>query len=223
MLTNDILSQPKGTCPKCGTVPLENITVYNETLRKQTFNISPILPTCNTCNSEVEVKGCAQDVKIILLNGTCGSGKSSTAEELVKSHGFLAIDSDCAMQVIKHKLGVKHVDFDSNELFEEICKEIDILSAFGSNIVLSHIVMPADIPKYIRLFKGKGMAYRIILLKPSYKTAVERTKIRTCHSSTTPEEWVQYFYDRLIIDDIEVFDNSDLTVEQATLEIDRKQ
>jgi len=214
-----VFPQPKGICLICDAISLDNITVYNESLRKQTFSISPILPTCCICNSEVEVSGCTQDVKIILLNGTCGSGKSATAEELVKSHGFLAIDSDCTMQVIKHKLGVKRVDFDSDEMLEEIGKEIDILSAYGNKIVLSHVVMPADMHKYRSLFESKGMEYRIILLKPDYETAVQRTITRTCHATITPEEWVRYFYDRLVFDDIEVLNNSNLTVEQSAQEI----
>jgi len=212
---------PIARCPKCGPIPLSKITVYNEGLRKQNFSILPILPTCNTCGSEAEVKSRTQGGHIILLNGTCGSGKSTTAEELVKNHGYLAIDSDCTRQVIKHKLGINSIDFDSNEMLEEIGREIDILSAFGRKIALSHIVMPADIHKYISLFESRCMTYQVILLKPNYETALSRTKTRTCHTSITPEEWVRYFYDRLVFDNIEVLDNSNLTVEQSALEIIR--
>ena len=209
------MPQPSATCPTCGQVPLENITVYSRALRKQTFAISPILPTCNSCGMEVEVTGHTQGARILLLNGTCGSGKSATAEELVKNHGFMAIDSDCTRQVIKHKLGIEHVAFDSIEMHEEIGREIDILSTYTRDIVLSHVVMPADIAKYKGLFESKGMKYRIILLRPSYETALSRTKTRTCHTSITPEEWVRYFYDSLVFDDMEVLDNSHMTVAEA--------
>ena len=210
---------PTIPCPTCGPIPPKNIAIYNANLRKQNFSISPILPTCNTCKSEVEIAGRTQGVKIILLNGTCGSGKSSTAEEMVKNHGYLAIDSDCVMQVVKHKLGVTHVAFDSKEMLDEIGKEIDILSAFGDKIVLAHTVMPVDMPKYVSLFEGKGMDYRIILLRPDYETAVRRTQMRTCHRSITEEKWVRYFYDELVFEGMEVFDNTGLTVEQAAREI----
>ena len=207
------------TCPIDGLIPLHSVTIYNESLRKQTFSISPILPVCNICESEVEIKGNTQGITLILLNGTCGSGKSTTAEELLKSHGFLAIDGDCVLQVVRHKLGLKHVDFDSNEVFEEICKQIDILSAIGNKIVITHIVMPNDLQKYKNLFLSKGINFRVILLKPRYEIAVERTKTRTCFGSITPEEWVYYFYDKLAFadDEIEVIDNSELSVEQAAL------
>ena len=207
-------------CPVCGQIPASRVIVYNESLRKQSFDISPILPTCDICKSEVEFMGCTQGGTIILLNGTCGSGKSTIADELVKTHGFLAIDADCAMQVVRHKLGVKHVDFDSKELFDEISKEIDILSAFGEKIVLAHVVMPDDIPKYKALFESKGMAYRIILLKPSYEVAVERTRTRTCHAGVTPEEWVRYFYTKLTFStDVEIIDSSNITAEQTAWRI----
>jgi len=104
-------------------------------------------------------------------------------------------------------------------MLEEIGNEIDILSAYSSNIVVSHVIMPADIHKYINLFESKGMVYRIILLRPNYETALQRTKTRTCHTSTTPEEWVRYFYDRLIFRDVEILDNTNLTVEQSVHEI----
>ena len=209
----------KITCPVCGAISLDCVTIYNESLRKQTFDLSPILPTCNACGSEAEVVGETQGVKILLLNGTCGSGKSSTAEELVKHHGYLAIDGDCAWQVVKHKLGVSQLDVDSSELFEEICIEIDILSAIGNKIVLTNVILSGGIEKYKDIFESKGMDYRIILLKPRYEVAVERTQSRTCLGSITPEKWVRYFYDRQNFDDVDTFDNSDLTVEASAAAI----
>ena len=179
---------PQITCPTCGPVPLHNVTIYNDGLRKQKFSLSPILPTCNVCASQVEVKGDTRDVKILLLNGTCGSGKSSTAEELVKSHGFVAIDGDNVLRVVEHKLGVRRIDFDSQEVFEEISTQIDIISAIGDKIVLTFVVLPKDLQDYKNLFESKGMNYRIILLKPSYEVAVKRTQTRTCFTSVTPEE-----------------------------------
>jgi len=211
----------KITCLTCGPVPLHSVTIYNDGLRKQKFSLSPILPTCNACGLEVEVKGNTQGVKILLLNGTCGSGKSSTAEELVKSHGFVAIDGDNAMRVVESKLGGRRVGFESPEFLGEISKEIDILSAVGRKIVISTVV-EKEIQQYKDIFESKGMDYRIILLKPRYETAVKRTQTRTCFTSVTPEEWVRHFYDALDSDGVDVFDNSDLSVEQSAVEILRK-
>ena len=215
---------PKVTCSVCGDVQLDSVTIYNESLRKQTFEISPILPTCNICGSEVEVLGDTRGVKVLLLNGTCGSGKSSTAKELVRTHGFLALDADCVAQVLKHKLGVQkyNVEVDSPEFLEEIAKEIDILSAVGRKIVVSTVLMPEGLQKYKEIFESRGIDYRYILLKPNYETAVARTQTRTCFGSVTPEEWVKYFYDRLVFDDAYTFDNSSLTVAQSAIAILQK-
>jgi len=202
-------------------MPLDSITIYSESLRKQTFDISPILPICNACGSEAEVVGCTQGVKVLLLNGTCGSGKSSTAEEFVKSHGFLAIDMDCVMQVVQHKLGIRPSN-NAPEMVAEAAKEIDILAAVGDKIVVCAAVEPKDIQKFKDVFESKGMDYRIILLKPRYEVAVKRTQTRTCFGSVTPEEWVRHFYDRLEFGDIEPFDNSDLTIEQSAVAILQK-
>jgi len=164
----------------------------------------------------VEVVGSTKDTKVLLLNGTCGSGKSSIAEELAKSHGFLAIDGDCVRQVQKHKRGPDYEWVNNSpEMIDEIGTEIDILAAIGDKIVISTVVEPDDLQKYISLFVSKGMDYRIILLKPNYETALKRTQTRTCFGSVTPEYWVKYFYDKLEFDGIEAFDNSDLTVEQS--------
>jgi len=207
-------------CPICGKIPICSVTIYNANLRKQTFDILPILPTCNICGSEAEITGCTNGVKVLLLNGTCGSGKSSTAEELVKKHGFHAIDGDCVRQIQKHKLGPGHAwENNSPEMMDEISKEIDILSAMGNKIVISTVVEPQDLHKYRDIFESKGVEYRIVLLKPDYDTAVARTQTRTCHTSITPEYWVKYFYDKLELDDVEMFDNSSLTVEQSAVGI----
>ena len=184
--------------------------------------MSPILPTCNTCGSEAEVTGDTQGVKIILLNGTCGSGKSTTAEELVKSHGYLAIDGDCVLQVVRHRHGMQQVSNNSPEMIDEFGREIDILSAVGRKIVLSTVVEPEDFRKFTDMFESKGLDYRIILLKPNYETAVKRTQTRTCHGSITPEKWVRHFYDKLAFDDADTFDNSALSVEESAIAILQK-
>jgi len=206
-------------CPTCGKVPLSNITIHNTALRKQTFTLSPILPTCNICNSEVEVKGNTQGIQILLLNGTCGAGKSTTAEKLVKNHDYMAIDGDCVMQVVQHKIGIQPPN-NAPEIVAEIATQVDILSAFTRKIVITAVIEPKDIQKYIDIFQNKGVDYRHVLLKPTYETAVQRTKTRTCHTSITPEEWVRHFYDRLVFEDAEIFDNTGLTVEESALQIE---
>jgi gluconate kinase len=209
-------TMPVITCPQCGNVTMQDVEIYNTGIKKQDFNILPVLPTCKTCNSEIEIRYACDGENIIVLNGTCGSGKSTVASELMKNHGYYAIDGDCAMQSIKHKLGISKVEFNSHEMFDEIAREIDILSAYSRNIVLSQVILPEDIKQYKRIFSERKMSYHFFLLKPDYDVAVSRCNTRTCHKSITPEYWIKYFYDKLTFTgDVIVIDNTDLSVRQT--------
>ena len=132
------------TCPNCGECAKGDIAVYSEILRKQDFDMSPVLPTCAHCGEEVEITHRCDGGSVIVLNGTCGSGKSTIAEILLRK-GFLAIDGDCVIQVVKHKKGTRQVDF--SEIATEIASEIDILSMFGDDFVLSTVILPEDLDK----------------------------------------------------------------------------
>jgi hypothetical protein len=102
-------------------------------------------------------------------------------------------------------------------LINEIAYEIDILSLFCQDIVLSHIILPEDLEKFIEIFESRKIMYLLILLKPEYQTAVERCQIRTCHTSITPEKWIKHFYDILAFDDdrFNIVDNSDMTAQDT--------
>lgn len=71
-------------CPVCGEIDKSSVEIYNINLRKQNFALSPILPTCKQCASEIEINDPPKGAELIVLNGTCGSGKSTIAEELMK-------------------------------------------------------------------------------------------------------------------------------------------
>jgi len=205
------------TCPNCGELVLSDITIYTESLRKQDFSMLPILPTCIHCGEEVEITHRCNGGNIIVLNGTCGSGKSTIAE-ILADKGFLVIDGDCVIQSVNHKTGIKRVDF--NEMADEIACEIDILSMFGDNFVLSTVILPEDLDKYIGIFQLRNLKYRLLLLKPDYQTAVERCQTRTCHASVTPEYWTKHFYEMLNFDDrVIVVDNTNLTPEETAAHI----
>ena len=117
-------------CPKCGSIHKEYVKLHNTNLRNQSFSISPILPTCSLCGSEITLNICNiynGNCKVIVLTGTCASGKSATAEMLMQQYGFEAIDGDCVMQVVKHKLGVNKIEYNESPMYGEIAQEIDIL------------------------------------------------------------------------------------------------
>ncbi|MDR1061898.1 MAG: hypothetical protein LBL83_12025 [Clostridiales bacterium] len=69
-------------CPNCGERAVNEIETYNESLRKQNLSISPILPICKQCGTEVGIMHKSNGGNIIVINGTSGSGKSTIAEIL---------------------------------------------------------------------------------------------------------------------------------------------
>jgi predicted ABC-type ATPase len=201
------------TCPNCGEIPKSDIWVYSESLRKQDFDMSPVLPTCVRCGKEVEIAHKCNGGNIIVLSGTCGSGKSTIAEIFLRK-GFLGIDGDCVIQTVKHKKRVEQVNF--SEMADETAVEIDILSMFGDDFVLATVILPEDLDKYIEIFQSRNLEYRLFLLKPDYRTAVQRCQSRTCHGSVTPEYWIRHFYEKLSFDDrVIVVDNTSLTPEET--------
>jgi predicted ABC-type ATPase len=182
--------------------------------------MSPVLPTCVHCGKEVEIVHKCNGGNIIVLNGTCGSGKSTIAEILLKK-GFLVIDGDCVIQTAKHKKGVEQVNF--SEMADETAVEIDILSIFGDDFVLATVILPEDLDKYIEIFQSRNLEYRLFLLKPDYRTAVQRCQSRTCHGSVTPEYWIRHFYEKLSFNDrVIVVDNTSLTPEEAVAYVLKK-
>ena len=201
------------TCPNCGELQKNSINIYNDSLRRQNFDMSPILPTCKMCGAEVSVEYQCNGGSIVVINGTSGSGKSTVAEVLV-GKGFHAIDGDCVIQTVRHKTGKKQYEW--GELIDEIACEIDLLSMFSENIVLSHVILPDDLEKYIGIFKDRNLEYRFFLLKPEYQIAVDRCQSRTCHTSITPEYWIKHFYDLLNFDvRVTVVDNTNMSAEET--------
>lgn len=200
-------------CPNCGEIAKENVRIYDDSLKKQNIGILPVNPTCRLCGAQVVISHTAKENNIIVLNGTCGSGKTTVAEWFADK-GWLAIDGDCAIQSLRHKTGQKKYEW--NELIVEIAHEIDILSSFGKNIVLSHVVLPEDFEKYIKMFRTRNLKYKFVLLKPEYQTAVKRCQTRTCHENITPEQWIKHFYDLLVFDEgFEILDNTNMTAEET--------
>jgi len=213
---------PKIFCPNCGELRSEDISVYNAALRKQNIAVSPVYPTCKRCQALVSVEKSYRGGAVIVLNGTCGSGKSTVAEALTAQYGYFAIDGDCATQALKQKLDPQDpsfrakVEFNSAEMLDEIAFEIDCLRLLGDKIVLAHIVLPQDIDRFIHIFRARGLAYSFCLLQPSYEVAVARCQTRTCHQTITPESYVRYYDEKLRnAPGFTMIDNSALSLDET--------
>lgn len=209
-------------CPVCGEIDKGDITLYDTELRRLNLDISPIHPTCNHCKSTVSINKKCCGGEIIVLNGTCGSGKSTIAIELMKHYGYCTIDGDCVNQSVKHKIENQDPDFkskvqfNSDETLAEIASEIDYTSLYSKKLVLSQVILPQDIDRYIKIFTERKLEYYFFLLRPTYEEAVARCQNRTCHKTITPESYVRHYYDKLVFDKgVTVIDNTKLTVDET--------
>ena len=120
----------KISCPVCGGIDKNDVVLYDTKLRKQNIDISPVHPTCRRCNSPVVINNKCCGGELIILNGTCGSGKTTVTEELMKNHGYYAIDGDCVFQSVKHRLGIEKIEYNSDDVINEIAAEIDYISLY---------------------------------------------------------------------------------------------
>ena len=208
-------------CPECGEVSAYSLHPEKVPQRKK-IGIKPIFPVCAACDAELYLSSSPTprpDTRLIVLTGTCASGKSTTAEALIARHGFYGIDGNCVMDVIAFRSGLKRIAFNGVEMLQEIALEIDILLALQQDIVLSHVVIPEDLPAYREMFRRRGLQYRIFVLQPRYSMAVSRSQARRNHPTLTAEEWVKHFHDAMggfiPEDDVVIVDNSDLSVEES--------
>ena len=208
-------------CISCGLT--DDISLYNDKLRKPNFVIAPILPTCNRCGHEVQLSSGEannHDNRVFVLTGSIGSGKTSTAEYLFSRHSFNAIDLDCIVDLARHKHDRK-VEFNDPEAVAAIEDNLDTLLAFEKDIVLSLVILPSELDMYRSLFQRRKLNYRIFFLCPDYDTVLQRTKTRTCFNSITPEKWVKHFYKEtepfrnIEGEDIVLLDNTGMTVEES--------
>jgi len=214
-------------CPLCGDIARERVQIHDPSLRRQRFSILPIRPTCRTCGSELSLAGGQHSAHrhIIVLTGTCACGKSAVAEHLQNAHGYMAIDGDCVMQVVKARAG-RSVAYDEDAVFREIQSEIDFALALGYDVALSHMILPAHVARFREILDRTAAEYRIFVLHPNLETAIARSLTRTCHASVTPEKWVVHFHERMrpFLDDHESYgvtliDNSDQTLEQTVARV----
>ena len=206
-------------CPKCGEIT--KYILHNDSVEQhKRTSIKPILPTCMVCGAEISIchsPGHNPDTMLIVLTGTCASGKSTTAEVLIARHGFYGIDGNCVSDVIRHKYGITRFAFNGIEMLREIEHEIDILLSLKQNIVLSHIITPGDLPAYREMFRSRGLNYIVFVLQPRYPMAVMRSRERNVFQTITSEEWVKHFHDAMDDfmpeDDVVILDNSEFDAE----------
>ena len=219
---------PAWSCPHCGSIAPEQVTVCNARLRSEQLPIPPILPTCTACGAELACNVHATvnpEIRVIVITGTCASGKKTIAQLLARRHGFRIIDGNIVRDVVRHKLGIRNAQFNGDEMVAEITREIDILAALHQDIVLSHVIIPDDLPRYRSVFRQRQLRYRIVLLQPDCAVAVARSRERICFTGVTDEYWIRHFHEQLSVleqqeqPDVIVYDNGGESAEESAEKI----
>jgi predicted kinase len=206
-------------CPGCGGP--SSFTLHDDRIeQRKRIAIRPISPRCLRCGGDLVIQAPVrgQGRTLVALTGTCGSGKSTTAELLVSRHGFQGIDGNGVQDVLRSR-GGPPPDFNGPAMLDEIAREIDVLLSLGQDIVLAHVILPEDLPRYRAIFRARELRFLIVVLDPPYATALRRCSMRTSFRSVTPEAWVERFHEAArrfeAADDLLVLDNSVGAVEDA--------
>lgn len=177
-------------CPACGPLAADQFDLYQPGM----FNAQSkrFGPWCRACGARaLPLPGpFPARAPLLLLSGSCASGKSTISFLLSERHGFAQIDGDWVLQLAKEEYG-KGVDYTSIDPPMLACAAA--LSALGMPSVIAQIVLPARMPYYERYCAERGIPFRAAVLLPREDVLLARNRERVCWPKTTPEQWVLKF------------------------------
>ncbi len=161
--------------------------------------------------------------KLIILNGTCGSGKSSVGKRLADKFDYYHIDADVIIKELNEKTA-KRIEYNSDEIYSVFLDQIDKYLSAKRNIVLSCVFTYEDYARFSGILAEKDIDFLFIILFPEPDTAIQRTKTKTCFNSITPEYWVRYFHDKMKAfsrknEDFFIIDNTDQSIDDTIHQI----
>jgi predicted ABC-type ATPase len=159
--------------------------------------------------------------EILILNGTCGSGKTTIAKQISELFCYYHIDSDEIIKLIKEKTGIRP-EYNSKEIYQEYYNIIKEKWENKISIVLSSVFIDDDLKNFISFSNGNYF-FRYFILFPTVDIAIKRTKKREFFSSITPEYWVNHFHEKINEkkEDVlytNIIDNGDISIKK-TVEI----
>jgi len=208
-------------CPNCDELRIEQINLFDPNITEYRHNLKSIHPVCKNCYSELSYQwdGTQQEQgRVLLITGTCASGKSTIAQIAAQQYGFFLIDGDGVRQIVKLKMGLSESDWNADYFHNEILLMIDMLLSLGHDIAIAHVILPEIIPRYRDFLCKRGVNYFFSVLLPNHKILLQRNESRECW--TTEEKWIREFHHPFVglksNGDIFVHDNSNETPEETT-------
>jgi shikimate kinase len=122
---------------------------------------------------------------LIILNGTCGAGKTTVAKLLAKELQGTHIEVDDILKCIKERAG-KAPLYNSSEVYREIAKAVR--EARCGCLVLSSVFFKDDLDRLKLSLVGLDVDLLHVILDLDLETAIARTQERTCFRRKTPVE-----------------------------------
>jgi hypothetical protein len=190
------------SCRRCGPLNRENVRLYRtEMLNTHSRQLDPC---CRECGAPASFRrdlagssvGRRADLgNVLVINGTCSSGKTTVSYLLSEHHQFIQVDGDWIWQRAKQD--------DPNTQPDDIHDKLALLAAslvhLGWGVALAHIILPDHLGVYDRIFRSSGVEYRNVILMPEYATLLSRNEARKCWPKTTPVYWVDKFYNEFLL------------------------
>jgi predicted kinase len=186
-------------CSACGPVAATQLQVYRSdgVFNAQSLRVGPWCPTCGRrlraefAEDDGPLPESNPDApSVLLLSGSCASGKTTISYLLAGQANAIQIDGDWLLHLLKEEAG-RAIPFKDADL--EICRMAEAFVRLGKRVVIAQVVLPDTIEPYTNYFMEKGISYQFIVLMPSQTVILERNETRKCWPKTTPEYWVLKF------------------------------
>ena len=154
--------------------------------------------------------------KVLILSGTCASGKTTLSYLISERYGFVQVDGDWILKKWQIEQERK-IHF--TEINRYMLTMAEGLVFLGMSAVLAHVILPESLPLFERGLREKQIDYRVVILMPQKSALLFRNKHRKCWPNTTPEYWVTKFHRELLnapeSTKAHYYDNSHETAEQT--------
>lgn len=204
MSSGNAPGEPGWHCPACGAVAADGLTLY----RPGVFNLDSLRfgSWCRACGARAlftpppvdeptraEMTG-ARPSLVLLISGSCASGKSTVSRILAERHGVVQIDGDWILELHKTEPGSPGGGADINSELRHMAHGVTRL---GMSAVIAHIVLPDALPAYQSHFASYGITWRLVILLPDRSVLLRRAEGRATWPHPTPAYWIDTFQDAL--------------------------
>ncbi|MHB9032978.1 MAG: AAA family ATPase [Anaerolineae bacterium] len=177
-------------CPACGPLAQSDLQLYQPEL----FNAHSLRfgPWCTRCGARALPLPDPPPPRapLLLVSGSCASGKSTVSYLLAREHGFVQIDGDWVWIRRKGETGRK---LDYTEVDPEMLAAASGLLAMGRPVVIAQLILPGRLPFFAAYCAAHGITWRMAVLLPRDEVLLERNRTRVCWPKPTPAYYVEKF------------------------------